>query len=51
MFQIMAYDTPHIEKSPTKTVISVSPYVLAEVIVEGIYYNSIQPWLILLPNK
>ena len=39
----MAYDTPPIEKSITKIIdITVSLYVLPEVIVEGIYYNSIK---------
>ena len=32
MLQIMAYDTPYIEKSPTKNIYStISLYVLAEV--------------------
>ena len=43
MLQIMAYDTPSIEKSITKMIdITVSLYVLAEVFVEGIYYNTIK---------
>ena len=43
MLQLIAYDTPYIEKSLTKNIDTiVSFYVLAEVIVEGIYYNSIK---------
>ena len=43
MLQIMTYDTPYIEKSPTNDIdTTVSLYVLAEVIVEDIYYNSIK---------
>ena len=39
MLQTMAYDTPYIEKSPTKNIdTAVSLYVLSEVIVEGMYY-------------
>ena len=42
MLQIMTYDTPYIKKSPTKNIdTTVALYVLAEVIVEIIYYNSI----------
>ena len=37
----MTYDTPYIEKKPHKNIdTTVSLYVLTEVIVEGIYYNS-----------
>ena len=43
MLQTMAYDTPYIEKSPTKNIdTTVSLYVLSEVIVEGMYYHSIK---------
>ena len=39
----MTYDTPYIEKSLTKNIdTTVSLYVLAEVIVEGIYNNYIK---------
>ena len=43
MLHIVTYDTPYIEKSPTKNIdTTVSLYVLADIIVEGIYYNSIK---------
>ena len=43
MLQIMACDTPYIEKKPYKNMdTTVLLYVLAEVIVEGIYSNSIK---------
>ena len=43
MLQIMAYDIPYIEKSPTKNIhTTISLYGLAEVIVEGIYHNFIK---------
>ena len=50
----MASDTPHIEKSPTKNIdTTVLLYVLAEVILEGIYtiIPSSPTCLILLPKK
>ena len=43
MSQTMAYEIPYIEKNHTKNIDDTnSPYGLAEVIVEGIYYNSIK---------
>ena len=43
MSQIMAYEIPYIEKKPYKNINgTISLYGLAEVIVEGIYYNSIK---------
>ena len=42
MLQIMAYDTPYIEKSPTKNIATtVSLYVPDKVFLEGICYDSI----------
>ena len=43
MSQIMAYEIFYIEKSRTKNIDgTILLYGLAEVIVEGIYYNSIK---------
>ena len=43
MLQIMTYNTPYIEKKPHKNIdTTVLLYVLAELIVEGIYNNSIK---------
>ena len=43
MLQIMAYEIPYIEKAVQKNIdATISLYGLAEVMVEGIYYNSIK---------
>ena len=43
MLQIMTYDTPYIVKSIRQKIdTTFSLYVVAEVIVEGIYYYSIK---------
>ena len=43
MLHIMTYDTPYIEKKPTQNIdTTVSLYVLVEVTVESIYYNSLK---------